>query len=257
MVIEGNVIGPCKGGLVGVYAAPGSGAITVRNNTIRGVASGMWANHAKNPIVFEGNRVYDVLGPYPRGQAVQFDNVSGGDGQSRIEGNVSDWMERTGKTAYEDHINVYMSSGEAGKPILIKGNKVRGGDSASGAGITVGDGGGGWIEVDNNLVVSVPNTGLAIAGGHDVKAVNNRVVNLSTPEIRSQSAMYIRSVKGVQLEENRVVASTCHGNDCSRTHMAFWYGPDCSNVEEKANNWYDQSLRADSWNQSWQGNNWG
>ena len=80
----------------------------------------MWANHAKNPIVFEGNRVYDVLGPYPRGQAVQFDNGSGGDGQSRIEGNVSDWMERTGKTAYEDHINVYMSSGEAGKPILIK-----------------------------------------------------------------------------------------------------------------------------------------
>lgn len=258
VVIEGNVIGPCSAGLVGVYAEPGSGNITVRNNTIHKVASGMWANHAQNPVVFEGNRVYDVLGPYPRGQAVQFDNVTGGDGQSRIEGNVSDWMERTGATAYEDHINVYMSSGKAGEPILIKGNKVRGGDSESGAGITVGDGGGGWIEIDDNLVVSVPNTGIAIAGGHDIRATNNRVVNMSTPEIRSDSAMYIRSVNRVQLQENRVVASACQGSmDCSSaTHMAFWYGPDCTDVQEEANNWYDLSLRTDLWNQVWQGDRW-
>lgn len=263
VVVEDNEIGPCKAGVVGVYAGRGATNVTVRFNLIHGVASGFWADHAINPIIFENNTVYDVLGPFPRGQMVQYDGVSGGTGQSRIVGNVSDWFARTGPTKYEDHINTYMSSGTAAFPILIQGNKLRGGDSGSGSGICIGDQGGQHYQVVDNVVVAVPNVGVAMAGGGNILFARNRIWNVSTGALagtKTNVGAYLWGVNGARLEGNQVIAADCDGNGkCGPTHMAFWYGPDegtNSNISESNNNWFDKSLNDAMWNYTWSGKTW-
>lgn len=256
VIVEDNEIGPCAPNVVGVYAAPGSSHITVRNNLIHGVATGFWASHARHPIVFESNTVLDILGPFPRGQMVQFDNVKSGSGQSRIVGNVSDWFSRTQPTNYEDHINTYMSSGTKGEPILIQGNKLRGGDSDTGSAIVVGDQGGHWYEIRDNIVVAVPNTGIGHVGGGNFTTVGNRIYNVYGPSIRTASAMTVWNTDSVYLERNRLIASYCEpGGECD-LHMGFWRGPHISNVTEINNNWFDHSLNADIWNEHWDGDRW-
>ena len=267
VVVEDNEIGPCKADVVGVYAGRGATNITVRYNLIHGVASGFWADHAVNPVVFEYNTVYDVLGPFPRGQMVQYDGVSGGTGQSRIVGNVSDWFAKTGPTKYEDHINTYMSSGTPAYPILIQGNKLRGGDSGSGSAICIGDQGGRYYRVLDNVVVAVPNVGIAMAGGGNFTVERNRVWNVSTGALKGTKTnvgAYLWNVNTAALRDNRVIAADCDGSgNCGVPHMAFWYGPGDtapgetnSNVTESNNNWFDKSLNGDMWNFTWTGKAW-
>lgn len=256
VTIEDNEIGPCGSGIVGIYAEPGSYDINIRKNVIHGVASGFWANHSSHPIAFEYNQVYDVLGPFPRGQMIQLDNVKKGSGQTRIIGNVSDWFARTQPTKYEDHINTYMSSGTKENPILIQGNKFRGGDSDTGGAITIGDQGGKWYDVFDNVVVAVPNTGIAMVGGGHFRTFRNRVYNVYGPMIKTASAMTVWSVDSVELTSNRLLASYCDSAGFCDLHMGFWFGPGSLNVISKLNNWFDKTLTADIWKESWNGSKW-
>lgn len=256
VTIEDNEIGPCSSGVVGIYASSGSSDIYVRYNMIHSVASGFWASHAHHPIVFEHNTVLDVLGPSPRGQMIQLDNVRTGRGQTRIVGNVSDWFTRTRRTHYEDHINTYMSSGSAENPILIQGNKIRGGDSTTGSAIVIGDRGGNWYEIRDNIVVAVPNTGIAHVGGGNFRTIRNQIYNVYGPEIQTASGMTVWNTYDVYLEDNRVIASYCvPGGDCDR-HMGFWRGPNIRDVTEVNNDWFDRTLDADIWDQEWTESGW-
>lgn len=254
--IEGNEIGPCSAGTVGILAEPGSQGIVVRKNVIHGVATGMWAQHAHHPVIFTDNYVYDIFGPFPRGQMIQLDNVQGGQGQSIIAGNTSDWFARTGPTKYEDHINVYMSSGTLQSPILIEGNRLRGGDSDTGAGITVGDGGGEHITVAHNVVVAVPNTGIGVAAGNGITVADNLIYNVYGPQIRTKASLTVLDASEVTLRDNAAIASYCEpGGTCDR-HMGLWIGPGSSNVAQSGNNWYDLSLTSRIWDRRWDGRAW-
>jgi parallel beta-helix repeat protein len=177
--IYNNKIGPCG------PTADGTGInvsnthdITIDHNSFDDVASGLYAVNSTNNIVFDHNYASRIRGPMPRGQIVQFNGVNGSG--NKITCNVSDQTTPGYLNGTEDHINMYMSSGTSASPILIAYNKIRGGGpSTSGGGIMAGDEGSSYITVDTNILVNPGQYGLAIAGGHDNKLLNNQVYSNS------------------------------------------------------------------------------
>lgn len=207
VVIEGNEIGPCayNGSSETSAAIVVNGSdVTMRRNVIHDASSGAYATGAQHPILFEKNRVYNVLGPMPRGQMIQFNTVTG-DGASRVSCNVSDKMEATRQTHYEDHINIYRTN-----RVTVSYNKLRGGDSFSGSGVVVGDDGGDGMLVDGNVIVVPANVGIATAGGSGHVVRNNRVYavgeNRSSRTSLGYGAQAFTASSNVVFENNRGIA---------------------------------------------------
>ncbi len=172
--IENCKIGPCKGEAVNVYACEG---VAVSGNRFEAVSTGVYALDSRHVEVTR-NRCLNVQGPFPRGQLAQFDKVTGGG--NRINQNLA--LNILGKSNPEDVINIYQSSGTPDDPIQVVGNKIRGGGpSGSGGGIMTGDGGGGYIVVRDNILVDPGQYGIAIAGGHYIQVLNNKVVGKRQP----------------------------------------------------------------------------
>ena len=172
--IEGCKIGPCKGEAVNIYACEG---ITVTGNRFEAVSTGVYALDSRH-IEVTRNRCLNVHGPFPRGQLAQFDKVTGGG--NRINHNLA--LNILGKSNPEDVINIYKSSGTADDPIQVIGNKIRGGGpSGSGGGIMTGDGGGAYIVVRDNILVDPGQYGIAIAGGHHIQILDNKVFGKRQP----------------------------------------------------------------------------
>ncbi len=141
----------------------------------------------------------------PSGTASQFDKVTGGG--NRIGDNLA--VNILGKSHPEDVINVYKSSGTAEDPIQIVGNKIRGGGpSDSGGGIMTGDGGGAYIVVKDNILVDPGQYGIAIAGGHHIQILDNKVFAKRRPFTnvgiyvwnQSKAPSHSHSVKGNQVK---------------------------------------------------------
>ena len=146
--------------------------ITVDSCYINNVVSGVYAQNCTGGIVVQNNRMQNVVGPYPRGQFVQFNNVSGG-GNRVLNNRLEDF---TGSSNPEDAINIYKSNGLATDSIEVVGNWIRGGGpSTTGSGITVGDQGGSYIYVGGNLIVNSGYIGIQCAGGHDIHITNNKI----------------------------------------------------------------------------------
>ncbi|WP_169737196.1 hypothetical protein [Deinococcus pimensis] len=120
--------------------------------------------------------------------AVLFDHVQN---ISTAEIGWNEIVNRPWVSLVEDNINMYVTSGVAGAPILIHDNYVQGAYQLrpeaeawfSGGGILVGDGVGsragenGWVRVVGNVVVSTTNYGVSVVGGVGSEVVGNRVVN--------------------------------------------------------------------------------
>jgi len=150
--------------------------ITVTNCSMANVASGLHA-YMGSGISFIYNDVQNVVGPYPRGQMAQFDNVSGTG--NRINFNSCDNI--SGQSNPEDLINIYMSNGTVNDPIQANGNWLRGGGpSLTGGGMLVGDNGGSYQIVENNICVNTGHEGIQIAGGHCITIRNNKVYSQLT-----------------------------------------------------------------------------
>jgi hypothetical protein len=266
VTIAGNNIGPCGVGVddVGVLVQKAASRITIRSNTIHNVSSGALAADAYNPIVFANNTVYDVRGPFPRGQMVQFAGVSGSAGQSKIIGNVSDKQRATITTTYEDHINLYKTSGSSKYPILVACNKIRGSATANdkttgedpltgtsnGSGITVGDNDGGWVEVRNNLIVYTPNTGVGVAGGNHMTVADNLIYNQGlTAGSMTQEAVTVFPFLGylptfVTITGNRGSARAWKYGSTGQLVDGYWASPLVTGVTLSNNNFMDTSLTA-------------
>ena len=146
--------------------------ITITNCTFDSVSSGVNACSCTGGIKFEYNDVQNVIGPMPRGQMIQFDEVNGA-GNS-ISYNVCE--NELGKSLPEDAISLYKSNGLATDPIKIIGNWIHGGGpSNSGGGIMTGDNGGSYVVVQDNILVNPGQYGIAVASGHDITIQNNKV----------------------------------------------------------------------------------
>src|SRR5687768_1325871 len=149
----------------------GSSNITIENCFFSNNRTGVYAVSSSG-IKVNNNQFINVHGPFPRGQYVQFNGVSGV-GNSVI-GNKGECFK--GESYPEDLVNMFNSSGTSGSPITISGNQFRGGGpSLSGGGILGGDYGGNWVRVENNLLVDPGNYGIAAAGGNNITLNANKV----------------------------------------------------------------------------------
>ncbi len=172
--IEGCKIGPCKGEAVNIYACE---EVTVTENRFESVSTGVYALDSRH-IEVTRNRCLNVQGPFPRGQLAQFDKVTGAG--NRINHNLA--LNTLGKSNPEDVINIYKSSGTVNDPIQVIGNSIRGGGpSGSGGGIMTGDSGGAYIVVKDNILVDPGQYGIAIAGGHHIQIMDNKVFGKTQP----------------------------------------------------------------------------
>ena len=188
VTIRNSEIGPCGSpgnenshGIVTI----GASNVTIRSNVIHDVSTGAYITDSSHPLVFEKNYVYNIRGPFPRGQMIQTNGLKGGSGSSRITCNVSDALpgQRYGVSHdqhnVEDHVNLYETLGSSSARVEIAYNRIRGGHptSNSGSGIMAGDGqvGSGWIWAHNNVITNVRNVGMAIAGGSNITVENNRI----------------------------------------------------------------------------------
>lgn len=159
---------------VGVFIWNCSG-VTIDSCYISKVASGVFAIGCSNGAInITSNEFKNMTGPYPKGACVQFSNVSGSNSSvsyNRCE-NIS------GESFPEDGISMYKSNGEAGSPIMITGNWIRGGGpSTTGSGITLGDHGGSYQVAENNIIVNSGYIGMQVAGGSNIQIINNAITS--------------------------------------------------------------------------------
>jgi parallel beta-helix repeat protein len=151
--------------------------IVITNCYIHDVASGVYVQ-GSTAIDVNHNQVKNVQGPYPRGQMVQFNNVTGAGNE--VSYNVCENIAQ--KSNAEDAINMYQTNGTAASPIKIIGNQIRGGGpSKTGGGIVLGDNGGSYMIAADNILVNPGQYGIAIASGTNIQIVNNKIFSRQLP----------------------------------------------------------------------------
>jgi hypothetical protein len=126
---------------------------------------------------------------------VQFGWVTGGEVSDNF-GEVVPERATAGEHELEDHINMFAS-----RDILLERNYLRGGDSPSGCGITLGDGGpsgsgANWTARGNTLI-RTGNCGIGIGGGTNAVVDGNRLLDTSLPGGMGNVGIYIWDVYGV------------------------------------------------------------
>ncbi len=197
--IENSQIGPCGGagieivnsqivsiretfishttGMPNIYARQSS-QLEIKNNQLSYGSSGVYVEKGQQ-IQVNFNRIFNVQGPFPRGQFVQFNEVRGP--RNSISCNLGE--NQLGSSNPEDAINLFKSAGSPDSYIEVYGNKIKGGGpSSSGGGIMTGDGGDSFfINVRKNILVNPGQYGIAAAGGHTIDIYENMVYAKSQP----------------------------------------------------------------------------
>lgn len=174
ITIQNCKLGPSKNEGVYIYNCTN---IKVINCTLDHNDTGVFAG-ASSGISVTYNDVIDVQGPMPRGQMVQFAEVSGGG--NIIGYNVVENL--PGQSHPEDAISLFKCNGIAGNPIKVIGNWIRGGGpSTSGGGIMTGDMGGSNILVQDNILVDPGQYGITISSGNNISIKNNKIYAKQQP----------------------------------------------------------------------------
>jgi hypothetical protein len=177
--------------------------VKVTGTYLYNVTTGVYAVDSQG-INVSGNFGLNMKGPLPRGQFVQFDNVTGTG--NRINGNK--FQNIMGQSHPEDAISIYQSSGTSSDPIQVNQNQIRGGGpSASGGGIMLGDGGGANVVSEWNTLVDPGQYGMAVAGGTNMKIYQNNIY--SKRQSFSNVGIYYwnqsgKSSSGVTISNNNV-----------------------------------------------------
>jgi hypothetical protein len=245
--IYNNKIGPCgpSANDAGIVLS-NAHDIMVDHNSFDDVAGGLFVVDSTNNIVFDHNYATRIRGPFPRGQIIQFDKVIGSG--NKITCNVSDQTAPGYKAGTEDHINTWLSSGTATSPLLIQYNKLRGGGpSTSGGGILAGDGGGSYITIDTNILVNPGQYGVAIAGGHNNKALNNKIYSASLPW--SNAGMYVWNQYAPSSYGHEVSGNRVNWTNSSGQSNPWWNQGNTGPVTTINNVFGDSSIGASIWNE--------
>ena len=173
ITIEDCKLGPSLGNAVDIDHCTN---ITITNCSMANIASGVYVCTGSG-ISVTYNDILNVQGPFPRGQMVQFNTVSGTG--NRINYNSCDNI--SGQSNPEDLVNLFKSNGTINDPIQVIGNWIRGGGpSTSGGGLLAGDNGGSYQLFENNICVNTANEGIEVAGGHDITVNNNTFYSQKT-----------------------------------------------------------------------------
>jgi hypothetical protein len=149
--------------------------IVVDSCYIANVSTGVYANSCRQIQVI-ANDMLNMMGPMPRGQFVQFNNVNGTG--NRISNNHLENI--MGQSRTEDGINIYKSNGTATYPIYVTANWIKGGGpSTTGGGINLGEQGGSYQIASYNTLVNPGQYGMCVSGGSNVQVLNNNIYSQS------------------------------------------------------------------------------
>ena len=155
--------------------------VTIDSCFITNVRAGVNAMQCKT-IKVNSNQFLNMNGPFPSGNFVQLNNVSGGG----IQVNYNHCEDIAGVAQHpQDGISIYQCDGLPGDSVQVIGNWIRGGqiqnDSGGGAGIVLGDVGGSYQVARNNIVVNGGFVGMQVQGGSHIKMDHNIIYGISTP----------------------------------------------------------------------------
>jgi len=235
IIIKNCKLGPSKG--EGVFLSNCTN-ITVTNCSMESVESGVVADVGSG-IKVTNNDVKNVQGPMPRGQIVQFGNVSGS-GNS-ISYNVGENI--TGQSYPEDAISLFMSNGTAQDPIQVVGNWIRGGGpSTSGGGIMTGDEGGSYVLVQDNILVNPGQYGITISSGTHITINNNKIYSDKLPF----SNIGLSAYKQYAIETSSNTISNNQVNYTNKDGVLnnMWNAGNCGVITGWDTNTYNSSLNA-------------
>ncbi|MDB5030808.1 right-handed parallel beta-helix repeat-containing protein, partial [Mucilaginibacter sp.] len=215
--------------------------IAVDHNFITNVSTGVYVQqNSGGGIVITDNRFLNMLGPLPRGQFVQFNNVNGP--RCLIANNVCE--NEAGKSYAEDAISLYMSNGTAASPMTVRNNRIRGGGpSKTGGGIALGDAGGSYQLVKNNVLVNPGQYGIGVAGGTNMQVLNNKIYarkNTFTNVGISVWNQYKSSCAIILVRGNEVNWTNSNG-----ASNPAWNGGNCGVVEGWDNNIWNSKISSD------------
>lgn len=223
VVIRNVTFGPCGGNAV--YLSDVDGA-TVSGNYINGTANGVLV-HRSDSIKVDGNAFINAGRNF-----VQFDKVNGAG--SSISGNRG--QNEIGGSNAEDFISLYKSNGTSSSPIRIVGNHLRsGGPSNSGSGIMLGDGGGSYQYVANNVLVDPGQVGIGVASGTDITVTGNRVY--SARYSWSNVGIYVWNQYGTSCNNITVSNNQVNWTAAGGYSNPWWAGGGCGTISEHHNDW--------------------
>ncbi len=208
--------------------------ITIDYNYFNNVSSGVYAEKTTSGgIVVNYNQFLNMAGPFPRGQFVQFNTVSGA-GNS-ISNNKGENI--FGQSYPEDAISLYQSSGTAASPIIINGNWIRGGGpSSSGGGIMLGDNGGSYLIASNNILVDPGQYGMAIVGGDHNSIINNTIYGKQ--QYFTNVGLYVNTINGYKITNSNVSNNKVNYYNSSNYNNNAWLSPnDVKPIGWDGNSW--------------------
>jgi parallel beta-helix repeat protein len=195
--------------------------ITIDYNYFTNVSTGVYAEQiAGGGIIVNNNQFLDMKGPFPRGQFVQFNKVSGAN--NSISYNKCENI--AGESFPEDGISLYKSNGTPASAILVKGNWIRGGGpSSSGGGIMLGDNGGSYLMATDNILVDPGQYGMAISGGDHNTIVNNTIYGRS--QHFSNVGLYVAGMSGFSCKNSIVKGNKIRYLNSKNYENDSWLGP--------------------------------
>lgn len=243
IAITNSTFSTCS--LDGIFITGASSNITITGNSIEDARSGVVAAPSSGTgYVFSNNRCKNIRGPISRGQCVQFNGVNGTG--NRVENNYSIAFHGSGRNP-EDHISIYNSGGTVADPLIVRGNYIEGGGPTtklmtSGCGIVVGDNGGSYIQVTQNVLVNPGQCGLGVAGGSFITVDSNTIYSRRTPFSNVGLVAYASTAAcdNITVTNNRVYWWSRAGY-LDNTFMPTSGGNECTN-RTYSNNTSDSTL---------------
>ena len=159
----------------------------VYRNTIENAGAGIYvANNNVNvtQATVDFNKITNVTGiAGANSSAIQFNQISGPFSSMSCNVYSQPTPPPSGLNGTGDSFNLFLSSGTAGSPIQVIGNRINGGGAIwNGGGILLTDGdmgpgtaGPGFVNASDNLVINPGGYGIDVSTGHDITINGNFV----------------------------------------------------------------------------------
>jgi len=163
---------------------------------------------------------------------VQFDKC--------VEGRVVDCSgsNKLGMSIAEDFVNLYKSHGTEVSPILIARNHFsNGGPSNSGSGTILGDNGGSWQVVEDNIYHDPGQIGIGISGGEHMWVRRNIVTSAQHPWSNVGIVSWAWNEASKPCSDTHVVDNTVDWVNAAGNQNPYWSNGSCGPVELTGNSW--------------------
>lgn len=209
-----------------------SSNVTIENNYFENTGCSVYAINSSG-IKVNNNRFKNVnMGGSICG-FVQFNNVQGAGNE--VRNNLG--LNEEGKSSTEDLISLFRTCGTADSPVIVSNNCfVGGGPSDSGGGIMTGDYNGCNMVIRDNTLINPGQYGIAIAGGHNISLLNNRVYQEQKPY--SNVGMYVWSQAGASCSDHTVSGNQVDYTNRGGSQNNSWNAGNCGTV----NGWGDNQF---------------